>query len=625
MTAADASAFDRLWDRLEAVTGHPPTGASTQWKARCPAHDDRDPSLAIGIIEDGAVIYCHAGCDTDAVLAALDLDRRDLYDAPRQPRRDVAATYQYTGMDGQPTRTVHRIERPDGKTFRQQVTDKAAPALYRLPELVAAVAAGHTVYVVEGEKDVHAVESVGGVATCSAMGAGKWRPEYAEHFQGARVVIVADKDTPGRKHAAQVAGTLFDVAYSVRVAEAVEGKDAADHIAAGHTLDDLATIPLERLMPPTPPRPAQRGDEERTPTRTVRLTPASKIRPLPVRWVWDNRIPTGAITLIPGREGIGKSLTLVWITARMTRGELPGEHQGTPRAVLYAATEDSWERTIVPRLIAAGADLDLVYRVDVVVADDGVDALSLPRDCRALRAEVERLDGALVCIDPLMSSIGAGIDTHHDRELRTALEPLVRVADRTGCAIAGLAHFNKSASTDPLTLVSGSRAFTAVVRAAIGVARDEDADDGSCVLTQVKNNLGRLDLPSLRYVIDDATVDTDEGPARVGRLRFIGESSRSVYDILRDGGDGGADRMERDEAVAWLRGYLADQGGEASPTDTKKAGTAAGFSQRTIERIRPKAGVKTQRHGFGPGAKYVWSLDLDVSPPHHACHARGDP
>ena len=84
----------------------------------------------------------------------------------------------------------------------------------------------------------------------------------------------------------------------------------------------------------------------------------------------------------------------------------------------------------------------------------------------------------------------------------------------------------------------------------LGFACDTEAEDGSCVVSQIKNNVGRLDIPSLRYVIQPATVETDEGPAEVGRLVMLGESDRSVHDILRDRHDD--DRAERDETAEWL-------------------------------------------------------------------------
>jgi hypothetical protein len=98
-----------------------------------------------------------------------------------------------------------------------------------------------------------------------------------------------------------------------------------------------------------------------------------------VTWLWDARLALGILALLAGREGLGKSSFGYWLAARVTRGELPGEHHGRPRAVLISATEDSWEHTVVPRLIAAGADLDQVFRVEVRVADTTL-GLSLPRD-----------------------------------------------------------------------------------------------------------------------------------------------------------------------------------------------------------------------------------------------------
>jgi hypothetical protein len=59
-----------------------PTGAG-RWKARCPAHDDRSPSLSIREGDDGRVlVHCHAGCATAAILEAAGLCLRDLFAGP---------------------------------------------------------------------------------------------------------------------------------------------------------------------------------------------------------------------------------------------------------------------------------------------------------------------------------------------------------------------------------------------------------------------------------------------------------------------------------------------------------------------------------------------------------------
>ena len=213
------------------------------------------------------------------------------------------------------------------------------------------------------------------------------------------------------------------------------------------------------------PEEARRAIEEAArppasdaPSRRLVLTPASEITPRPVRWGWQDRLPAGHVSMVAGREGIGKSLLLTWQTASITRGTLPGIYADAPRPVFYCATEDSWQHTIVPRLIAAGADLALVYRVEVeaIEATAGTSfrvELSMPRDCDLLAAEVKRLEVGMVALDPLMSAIDRTVDTNNDREMRTVLEPLARLADDTGCMIVGLGHFNKSGDADPLNLV----------------------------------------------------------------------------------------------------------------------------------------------------------------------------
>lgn len=231
------TAYERIVDALRDAgsttkdTGH---GKTT---AQCPAHDDSNPSLSVTAIEGQTLIYCHAGCQHDDILAALHLTPADLYDNPKGP--------EYPYSDGR------RVHKTPTKQFRQTGNTKGK-ALYHIERIGEAA----TVAVVEGEKDVHAIESAGGVAVCSAMGAGKahlfdWTP-----LQGKNVIVIADKDEPGRKHAQDVKTLLRGIAKTVRIFEAKAGKDAADHIAAGHTLKDFTPADNNGVNghhPETPP------------------------------------------------------------------------------------------------------------------------------------------------------------------------------------------------------------------------------------------------------------------------------------------------------------------------------------------------------------------------------------
>ncbi|MFI6364158.1 toprim domain-containing protein [Nocardia sp. NPDC050630] len=118
-----------------------------------------------------------------------------------------------------------------------------APIPWKLADIREALDTGREIYVCEGEKDVQAANRAGLIATCNAMGAGSWTPEHAKWLRGAgRVIVVADRDRPGYRHAAKVAETLHGQVGEVRVMQARDGKDLSDHFAAGHMLEDLEPV-----------------------------------------------------------------------------------------------------------------------------------------------------------------------------------------------------------------------------------------------------------------------------------------------------------------------------------------------------------------------------------------------
>ena len=223
---------------------------------------------------------------------------------------------------------------------------------------------------------------------------------------------------------------------------------------------------------------------------------------------------TGSLTLIAGQEGLGKSTVAYSLAADLTRGRLPGVHRGTAKGGADRGYGDSWAHTIVPRLMAAGADLDLIYRVEAVSVLGTHSAVSLPKDNEALLDAIDQTGAALVLLDPLMSRVAAGLDTHRDQEVRQALEPLVDIADQTGAVVCGLIHFNKTGSSDPLNSVMASKAFTAVARTVNVVVKDTDDETGRRRLFATpKSNLGPDDLPLLAFTITGHEIPTAEGPA----------------------------------------------------------------------------------------------------------------
>lgn len=237
--------LEELLDRLEGVRT-----AGNGYVAICPAHDDREASLGITEGDEGLMLKCYAGCDTNDVRMALGLEWSDLF-YHSVNYAEPEAIYTYNDENGE---QLFQAVRFPGKKFRQRHWGENREEIwsmegvrrvpYRLPEVISAVAAGKTIYVCEGEKDVHALLEAGKEATCNPMGAGKWRPEYAEFLRGANVIIVADRDEPGRTHAETVKASLLGLARAVWVVQAKVGKDAADHLAAGLRVEDM--VPLRQ-------------------------------------------------------------------------------------------------------------------------------------------------------------------------------------------------------------------------------------------------------------------------------------------------------------------------------------------------------------------------------------------
>lgn len=612
------SPLERIHDAIETQTGPGRRSASGGWQMRCPAHSDRNPSLSLDANPDGHVlIFCQAGCDTDAILSAIGRSRRDLY--PERDGREtdpVVATYRYTDLSGT---VLYEVLRTASKRFRQRRPDPNAPGqwiwnlrgvprvLYRWPLVADAIAQGLPVYLVEGEKDVHTVEARGQVATTSPGGAGKgkWRPEYTEALRGAHIIAVTDRDPDGQglDHMLRVRAQVAPVAASFLLVQPKAGKDITDHVTAGFALDDLDFVGVQV---PTPVSGAD-GDHGRdiddipvSPAtqlvegvgRTIRITPASSFEVEAVSWLWEGRMPIGEICLIPGREGVGKSTFLAWLARAITRGELPGVYENEPRAVLYAASEDAWGYTIAPRMIAAGADLDLIYRIDVV--DEGVPGgMLLPRDCSDLPAVAESVKAAVLMCDPILSLVDDNLNINRAQELRRALEPLKRAAEAAGLAIPALIHFNKTTDTDASSRIAGSRAWAEVARAILMIVHDEDEQDRyTCVVSQIKNNLGRLDLPHLTYTIIDTVVEATDGrEAHVGRLSWLGESTVSAAEILSRRPSNG-----RQSITDQVLSVLTEADRAMSPRDIREqlgGGVTDGSVRQALLRMRRANRVET--------------------------------
>lgn len=248
----DTATLDFILGRLEKVKK-----SGSGWVARCPAHEDRNPSLSVTAAEDRLLLHCQAGCTPDAVVQSLGLTLSDLFDEPlASDKPEILETYDYTDAEGAVLYQVLRMvpkgfrqRRPDGNGGWTWNLEGQERVLYHLPQVLETVAKGGVVFVVEGESDANTLEEWGLTATTGSGGAGKWLPSYSETLKGARVIVLPDNDAPGHKYAALIVDGLKGIAakcMSIDLPGLPEKGDVTDWARAGNTKEDLIRVIADR-------------------------------------------------------------------------------------------------------------------------------------------------------------------------------------------------------------------------------------------------------------------------------------------------------------------------------------------------------------------------------------------
>lgn len=228
-----------------------------------------------------------------------------------------------------------------------------------------------------------------------------------------------------------------------------------------------------------------------------------------IEWLWTGWLPKGYITLFAGETGAGKSTLLADVTARVTTGApWPGEYdcpnsRRVPERVLWLGSEDSIEEMTVPRLVACGADLSMVHQIEGAMQGGQRTTFSMQDDLEAVSriltfAREEQRPFAMLVIDPVTSYLPGRklrkVDLNDAGQLRTVLEPWLRLADDHNIAIVCVTHFAKDTNRSMLHRVLGSAAFAQTCRSLCAVmdrpaTDDYEPDQHEKVLMQVKVNL----------------------------------------------------------------------------------------------------------------------------------------
>ncbi|TCL80181.1 MULTISPECIES: AAA family ATPase [unclassified Rathayibacter] len=342
--------------------------------------------------------------------------------------------------------------------------------------------------------------------------------------------------------------------------------------------------------------------------RTLHLTRASHIKSLRQPWLIPGLIPLSTLTVCAGRGGAGKSSWVLARIADLTHGRLTGDVR-TPTDALIVGPEDDWSAVMVPRLIAAGADLERVHRFEVRTTYEGGESSTsspvMPLDVDRLREAIEVTKAGLVMLDPASSIVSGDLNKRED--VRAAMDRLATVAQETRTAVVIVSHFNKGAGSvsDKLT---GSAAFRDAARSVLVFAEDEETGDR--IVSVDKSNYSAAAGESLAFRLESVDVPTDDGElTQVARVIDLGVTDRTVHDVINRGSEDEQD--DRNAAQAFVLDYIrSTEAQEANAADVIKAGRGAGFNESEMKNARrrcrnPK--IQSVKSAFGAG--WVWQLD----------------
>lgn len=266
---------------------------------------------------------------------------------------------------------------------------------------------------------------------------------------------------------ATVEGRLLDAATACGL-PAIEARNTIKSGLQAGLKEPHADLP-ERELPKTNgaahPRQAHIPPQPDDAKRTAVLVRADKLKPESIDWAWKNRLAFGKLAVLAGDPGLGKSTMLVEIAAlHSVGGNFPcGEGRAQQCETLFLTAEDGLRDTLVPRLMAAGADRSKIHFLTgtKIEGTDDESLFDLSRDIAALRAVLkENPNIRILIIDPLTAYLGA-TKAKENSEVRRVLAPLVKLIEETNVLAIANNHLNKSAGK-ALYRVLDSIAFVAV-------------------------------------------------------------------------------------------------------------------------------------------------------------------
>ena len=327
------------------------------------------------------------------------------------------------------------------------------------------------------------------------------------------------------------------------------------------------------------------------------------VTPEQIKWLWPGHIPLGKLALLGGMPSTGKTTITHSIIATLSVGGcFPLSHEPVnPADTLILTCEDDAADTVVPRLIATGADLSRIAIIQSVMHFDANTEearnkpLTLAEDMHQLDVVLEsRPNTKLIVFDPISAYLGAK-DSHRDADVREVLGPLCDLAAKHRVTVLGITHLNKTAGADAMSRFMGSTGIVAAARSAYMTIKVDD----QFMMLKAKNNLAPdEESEGLTYEIESVTID---GGIKTSRIKWTGNTDMDATDALA--------AQKRDvnspkliAAKQFLESYLAM--GPRKQTEIEEDAISQGHSSATIRRAKNELGIQSHKDRFTGGWKW---------------------
>ena len=357
------------------------------------------------------------------------------------------------------------------------------------------------------------------------------------------------------------------------------------------------------------------------PLPMVQLTCANEIKPKPIDWLWDGWLARGKLEVLSGIAGTGKTTLAISLAATVSiGGKFPDGTRSPIGSVLIWSGEDSAKDTLVPRFMAAGADLSKIHFIGDVEHGGQIRSFDPAIDIAALNNAAAKIDNiSLLIVDPIVNAVAG--DSHKNGEVRRALQPLVEFGEKLNCAVLGVTHFSKgTGGKEPLERVTGSLAFGALPRIVLATAKITEDETSRRIFCRAKSNIGKDD-GGFEYSLNQKEIDGY--PGLFSSYILWGDSVEgSARDLLaepdnRETGDDNNSALEN--AKNFLLKLLKD--GSLLQKQIEVDARGAGHSWGTVSRAKNALSMKSEKMIDGWHWKLASNMPKEVQAAQDAQHA----